>query len=524
MSEKIPFLVLIVLDGWGVAQPSIGNAITSTKLPNFDNLVKNYPVFNLQASGEAVGLPWGEQGNSEVGHLSLGSGRIIYQSLPRITKSITDGTFLENKAFLQAIEHVLKNNSKLHLLGMVSDGGVHSYNEHLYALLELAKMKGLKTAYIHAILDGRDTPKDSGKLYINKLLKVIDKLNFGQIATLSGRFYAMDRNNNWDRTKIAYEAIVDGESEQTSSDPIMAINSSYEKGVYDEEMYPTVIMNNSQPVAKINDKDAVIIFNFRPDRARQITKSLVLADFNGFDRKTFRKDLLVVTMTEYEKNLPVLVAFPPIVIENPLAKVLSDNKLKQLHIAETEKYAHVTYFFNGGREDAYPGEEHILIPSPRVDSYAKKPEMSAEKITKKVLAALVTNKYQFILINFANADMVGHTGDLEATKKALTVLDKCVGQITELVLHQGGVCLITADHGNAEEVIKLKNGQIDKEHSANPVPFFIIGRKWEGQPTVSSLSELYLLTPVGVLADVAPTILKLFKIPKPEQMTGQSLV
>ena len=523
MTESIPFVVLIVLDGWGVAQPSIGNAITLADLPNFEELVHKYPVFNLQAAGEAVGLPWGEQGNSEVGHLSLGSGRIIYQSLPRITKAITDGTFLENSAFLQAINHVILNNSKLHLLGMVSDGGVHSYNEHLYALLELVKMKGLENAYIHTILDGRDTPKDSGKNYISKLLKVMAKLNFGRIASLSGRFYAMDRNNNWDRTKIAYDAIVTGKSTKTSSDPLLAIEQSYSEGIFDEEMYPTVIINNNKPVATIEDKDAVIIFNFRPDRARQITKSLVLPDFEGFSRKQ-KQDLFVVTMTEYEKDLPVHVAFPPLMIGNPLAKVLSDHKFKQLHIAETEKYAHVTYFFNGGREEAFPGEDHILVPSPRVDSYAKKPEMAAEEITKKVLGALASQKYQFLLINFANADMVGHTGDLKATKKALQVLDKCIGQISELVLHQGGVCLITADHGNAEEVIKLKSGKIDKEHSANPVPLFIIGKKWAGQPTVGSLSELYLSTPVGVLADVAPTILKMFNLPKSEQMTGQSLI
>lgn len=523
MSEKPQHVILIILDGWGVAQPSIGNAITSTDLPNFAKLLEKYPVFNLQASGESVGLPWGEQGNSEVGHLSLGSGRIIYQSLPRITKSITDGTFLENPAFLQAVNHTVLHNSKLHLIGMVSDGGVHSYNEHLYALLELAKMKGLNEAYIHVILDGRDTPKDSGKSYIAKLLKVIKKLKFGKIATISGRFYAMDRNNNWDRVSAAYDAIALGKSEQTASDPLLAIENSYSQGIFDEEMLPTVIINNNSSIAKISDNDAVIFFNFRPDRARQLTKALVLPDFKGFSR-TKLDNLFMVTMTEYEKDLPVQVAFPPLMIGNPLAEVLSDNKIKQLHIAETEKYAHVTYFFNGGREEAFPGEDHLLIPSPRVDSYAKKPDMAANEITKKVLDALASQKYEFILINFANADMVGHTGDLEATKKALGILDKCIGQITELSLHQGGVCLITADHGNAEEVIKLKSGKIDKEHSANPVPLFMIGRQWEGQPTVQSLPELYLSTPVGVLADVAPTILKIYDIKKPDQMTGQALI
>jgi len=522
MIQKPSHVVLIVLDGWGVAQPSVGNALTVETLEHFDDIAKNFPIYNLQAAGEAVGLPWGEQGNSEVGHLSLGSGRIIYQNLPRITKSISDGDFIDNEALLQAINHTTIHDSALHLIGMVSDGGIHSYDEHLFALLEVAKLKGLKKVYIHAFLDGRDTPKNSAKKYISKLQKVISSLQVGQITTLSGRFYAMDRDSHWDRIEKTYQAMVAGQGD-SAEDPITAIDISYEKGIFDEEFIPTVIKSNGQFVGNIKDNDAVIMFNFRPDRARQLAKALAMPDFTGFEKKLLQ-DLFVVTMTEYENNLPVQVAFPPLMVGNPLAKILSDNRIPQLHIAETEKYAHVTYFFNGGREEPWSGEDYDLVPSPRVDSYAEKPEMAAEEITKKVLEALAGQKYKFILVNFANADMVGHTGNLTATIQAVHALDSCVGKIMELSLHQGGVVLITADHGNAEEMIKLKTGEIDKEHSTNPVPLMLIGEQWRGQSTVSSISELYLSTPVGVLADVAPTILKLFEIEKPEQMTGQSLL
>ncbi len=522
--QSVSSIVLIVMDGWGVAQPSVGNALTSEKLEHFDEIARNFPIYNIQAAGEAVGLPWGEQGNSEVGHLSLGSGRIIYQNLPRITKSISEGNFVENEALLQAIDHVTVHNSSLHLLGMLSDGGVHSYDEHLFALLELAKMKELKKVYIHIFLDGRDTPKDSAKKYINKLQKVITKLQLGSIATMSGRFFAMDRDSHWDRIEKSYNAIVKGESHRSAPDAISALETSYAEGVFDEEFYPTVIQENGQPVTTIQDNDAVVMFNFRPDRIRELTKALVMPDFVGFERGRQLQNLFVVTMTEYEKNLPVHVAFPPLIISDPLSKVLSDYNIPQLHIAETEKYAHVTYFFNGGREEPWPGEDHDLVPSPRVESYAEKPEMSAREITKKVLDALASQQYKFILVNFANADMVGHTGNLKATIEAAHVLDECVGKIVELSLHQGGVVIVTSDHGNAEEIIKLKTGEIDKQHSTNPVPLMLIGEQWRGQSSVASLSELYLSTPVGVLADVAPTILKLFDIEKPEQMTGQTLV
>lgn len=523
MSTEYPHVVLIVLDGWGVAQPSVGNAITQAKLDTFDMIAANYPIFNLQASGESVGLPWGEQGNSEVGHLSIGSGRIIYQNLPRITKSISDGSFMENAALKQAMAHAKLNESGLHLIGLVSDGGVHAYNEHLYALLEMAKFEDIKRVYVHAILDGRDTPKKSGLAFITKLEAVIDKLQVGSIATVGGRFYAMDRDNHWERIEPAYRAMVEGVSDVSATVASQAVAKSYESGVFDEEMRPTVIKQGGKPVATVQDRDAVIMFNFRPDRARQLTKALVLDEFDGFTRKK-RQDLFFVSMTEYEKGLPVQVAFPPLMIGNPLAKLLSEKSIRQVHIAETEKYAHVTYFFNGGREEPWPGEEHVLVPSARVDSYADQPEMSAPEITKKVLESLSARQHQFILVNYANADMVGHTGDLKATIRAVEILDQEIGKIVEMSLLQGGVCLITADHGNAEEVIKLKDGSINKEHSARPVPFMLVGKDWEGRATVNSLDELYLNTPVGVLADVAPTILKLFGIEEATQMTGQSLV
>ncbi len=517
-------IILIVLDGWGVAQPSIGNAITNTALPSMTQLAAEYPIYNLQASGESVGLPWGEQGNSEVGHLSLGSGRIIYQSLPRITRSISDGSFVTNEAFVQAMNHVKLHNSKLHLVGMVSDGGVHSYNEHLYALLELAKMHDINDVFIHGFLDGRDVPKDSGKTYIEKLQKVIKKLGIGAIASLCGRFYAMDRDTHWERIQLAYNAIVHGKSDYMSDSPGVAIEQSYATGVFDEECIPTVITKNNKPLTTIDSQDAVVCFNFRPDRARQFVKALTLPEFDKFDRGDALTDLFVVTMTEFEKGLPVTVAFPPLMVGNPLAKVLSDNGLHQLHIAETEKYAHVTYFFNGGHEQPWPHEDHVLVPSPRVDSYAAAPAMSAQEITKKVLDAMASRAYDFILVNYANADIVGHTGDIKATQEALQAIDTAIGQISQLALHQDAVCMITADHGNAEEVIKLKSGKIDKEHSTSPVPFFLIGNQWKGQATVASFNELYMNTPVGVLADVAPTILNIFGIQKPSQMTGQSLV
>lgn len=523
MKFNLP-VVLVVLDGWGIAPPSIGNAISLANTPNYDSFLLNYPSFNIQASGEAVGLPWGEMGNSEVGHLSLGSGKILYQNLPRITRAISDGSFIKNKAFLEAFDHVKKNNSKLHIMGLVSDGGVHSFNEHLYALIETAKINSIKDLYIHAFLDGRDTAKNSGLSYIVALQKVLQNVGLGKIASISGRFYAMDRDNRWDRIAKVYDAMVLGKAEFVYTDPVEAVNKSYESGVFDEEFVPTIIVDENKNPNLISDNDAVIYFNFRSDRARELTKAMVLDNFTGFTREKVCRNLFFVTMTEYEKDLPVKIAFPPEIVSIPLAKVISDNGGKQIHIAETEKYAHVTFFFNGGIEKPFPGEEHVMVPSPKISSYDKKPEMSAYEVTKKVVAAINKGDYMFILVNYASPDMVAHTGNLAATIKGIEAVDDCLGKIAQAVLARNGVLLITADHGNAEELIKLRSGEIDKEHSSSPVPLLIIGNQWLGQGRLANKNELYASTPVGVLADVAPTILTLLGLPVPDEMTGKSLI
>ncbi len=522
-------VILIILDGWGIAPDSPGNAIAKAKTPNLNKYIATYPALTLAASGDSVGLSWGEMGNSEVGHTNLGAGLIFYQSLPRISKSVLDGSFFENKAFLDAADHVKKNGSKLHLLGLVSSGGVHSHTEHLYALLEFAKRQNIREVYIHAILDGRDTIYNSGKGFIEELLAKIKELKVNaKIATLSGRFYAMDRDNHWERTEKAFLAMTKGESDEKFDNPIKAIENSYEKKIYDEEFVPVVITYKNKPVVLVEDKDALIFFNFRADRARQITSAFVLPDFSKFERPSEFKNLFFVGMTQYDKDLPVdAIAFPPVEIKEPLAKVISDAGLKQLHIAETEKYAHVTFFFNGGQEEPFPGEDRIVIPSPRVPSYDQKPEMSALKVCDEILKAVSDNKYDLYIVNFANPDMVAHTGNLKATIKACEVVDKCLGKIVRLVLSKDGVVAITADHGNAEELQNIQTGDIDKEHSTNPVPLLIIGNQWEGKNIglpEGPGSDLSLVTPSGVLADVAPTILKIMGVKKPKEMTGTSLI
>lgn len=520
-------VILAILDGWGVAPPSKSNAISQAKTPVMDSLISGYPSMTLQASGQAVGLPWGEMGNSEVGHLTIGSGKIIYQSFPRITQSIWDKSFFENKALLQATSHAKKKRSALHLLGLVSSGGVHSYIEHLYALLELAKKEKIKKVYIHVILDGRDTPRDSGKNFVSRLKERIDGLGVGEIASISGRFWAMDRDNRWERIQAAYLAMTQGKSEKTYEDPIKAIEESYQDNVFDEEFVPTVITKNGEPVAKIKDKEAVIFFNFRSDRARQLTKAFVLPGFEKFTRAKYLEDFCFVTMTEYDPDLPIEVAFRSEKIEKPLAKIISDAELKQLRIAETEKYAHITYFFNGGQEEAFPGEERVMIPSPKVTNYDQKPEMAVKEVTKAVVKGILSNKYDFICINFANPDMVGHTGNLEGTIKAVESIDQSLGEIKDALLTQGGVMLVTADHGNAEELTNLQTGSIEKEHTTNPVPFIAVGQEWEGKniglaETIGS--DLSLVPPQGLLADIAPTILKIMNLPIPEDMVGRPLV
>lgn len=518
------FVTLIILDGWGIAPPRRGNAISLASTPNFDKLVTIYPTMALQSSGELVGLPWGEMGNSEVGHLSLGTGRIVYQYFPRITKAIAEGSFFKNQAFLKAVAQAKKNDSALHIMGLVSDGGVHSSSEHLYALLELLKEQGISKVYIHAFLDGRDAPPNSAEDFIQQLQNRIKELRIGKIASLAGRYYAMDRDNRWERVEKAYRAIVEGESEQKTEDPVRAIRNSYQNNVFDEEFNPTVITEQGKPVAKVEENDAIIFFNFRPDRARQLTKALILPGFEKFNRPRELKGLFFVSMTEYEKDLPVgAIAFPPEKISKSLAKVISDRGMRQLHIAETEKYPHVTFFFNGGKETAFPGEERVLIPSPHVSSYDQKPAMAAKEIRERIVQELLGEKYQLLVVNFANADMVGHTGNLKATVKAVEVIDQCLKEIIEVALDKQGVVVITADHGNAEEVMNTQTGQIIKEHSNNPVPFILIGKDWEGQSNVST-RDLSVLRPVGILADVAPTILKIMGIDQPVEMTGRSLI
>ncbi len=526
---SIPYkpVVLIIFDGWGVAPDSEGNAITRAKTPRFLEYLKNYPAMTLYAAGNEVGLLFGEIGNSEVGHLNIGAGRVYYQSCPRINQAIADGGFFSIQAFLKAIEHAKQNKTKLHLLGMVSNGNVHASTQHLIALLELCKKNKLTSdVYVHVILDGRDCHYNSGKIFVSELLAKMKELKVGEIASVAGRFYAMDRDNRWNRVEQAYNAMARGKSENMFDDPLQAIDASYAENVFDEEFVPAVITKRGKPVATIEDGDAVIFSNFRADRAREITKAFVLPGFDKFNRE-YIKDLFFVTMVEYEKDLPVTVAFEPIVVENCLAQVVSNNKLKQLHAAETEKYGHVTFFLNGTVEDAYTGEDRILVPSPKVANYAEVPEMSAFALTKEVVKAIDKKEYDLVVVNYANADMVGHTGNRDATIKACEAVDKCLGDVVEHTLALGGVAVVTADHGNAEEVLNLQTGEMDKEHSTNPVPLLVIGRDFlgqagpEGDPPEGDLS---LLPPVGVLADVAPTVLKLMGLEKPPEMTGTPLV
>jgi 2,3-bisphosphoglycerate-independent phosphoglycerate mutase len=522
-------VVLIVLDGWGIAQPYSGNAISQADTPNMNGLIARYPAATLMASGEAVGLPWGEVGNSEVGHLNLGLGRILYQELPRINKVISDNKFYKNEALLKAMEHAKKNNSQLHLLGLISSGCVHSSIEHLYALLVMAKEQKVQKVYIHAILDGRDTPYNSGLNFISDIERSISEYKIGEIATVSGRFYAMDRDNHWDRVEKAYLALTQGKGNKAPS-ALKAIEESYKNKIYDEEFIPTVIgekEKDGRTNGLISENDSVIFFNYRADRAREITKAFVLPGFDKFPRKKYLNNLFFACFTEYEKDLPIEIAFPVEEVKNALGEVISKAGLKQLRIAESEKYAHVTYFFNGGKESKSEGETHELIPSARVASYGTKPEMSAKEITDKLLEGVEKNLYDFVLVNFANADMVGHTGNIKATVKAVETVDECVGKIVKTVLAGDGCVLITADHGNAENKFNMQTGTINKEHSANPVPLIIIGKQFEGKSIGAADApggDLSLTRPAGILSDVAPTILKIMNIKKPPEMTGRSLI
>ncbi|MFH1252734.1 MAG: 2,3-bisphosphoglycerate-independent phosphoglycerate mutase [Candidatus Uhrbacteria bacterium] len=518
-------VVLLIIDGFGIAPDAEGNAITHAKMPNLQNLIAKYPAMTIQASGEEVGLSWGEMGNSDVGHTSIGAGRIYYQTFPRINRDIATGDFFKNKKFIEAIDYVKKNNGALHLVGLVSAGRVHSMDEHCHALLDLAKRQKFDRVFVHAFLDGRDTVYNAGFDFVQTLQKKIKELGVGKIATMAGRFYAMDRDNRWDRIEKAYNAMVLGQGE-TATDPLEALKASYAKEIFDEQFVPTVILENNLPVAKVQNGDAIIFFNFRSDRMREITKAFVLPDFDKFTRQRL-DDIFPVTMTEYEKGLPVEVAMPPEVIKNTLAETISLAGLKQLHIAETEKYAHVTFFLNGTKEEPFSGEDRVIIPSPQVASYDQTPDMSTYEITNRVLKEIAGEKYDFIVMNFANPDMVAHTGNFEATIKANEGVDECLGKLTTAILNKGGVLLITGDHGNAEEVKNLRTGEIDKEHSTNPVPFIIIGKHLAGVSGPSGEipnSDLSLVSPVGMLADVAPTVLSILGVEKPEAMTGAALI
>ncbi|OGL70696.1 phosphoglycerate mutase (2,3-diphosphoglycerate-independent) [Candidatus Uhrbacteria bacterium RIFCSPLOWO2_01_FULL_53_9] len=517
-------LVLLIIDGFGIAPPDTGNAIHAAKTPVYDRLVQTYPAMPLRASGETVGLNWGDMGNSEVGHLTIGAGRVYYQSLPRINKAIEDGTFYKREAFLRAIEHVKKTGGTLHIVGLMSSGKVHAMNTHAYALLELAAQQKLKKVAVHAILDGRDTLYNAGYGFIEELISKMDEFGVGRLATIMGRHFAMDRDHKWDRTQLAYDAML-GHG-PTMDDPLSAIKASYAKEVYDEQLAPTVVAQNGMPTAPVADGDAIIMTNYRPDRARQLTKAFTMPEFEDFER-THISDLMYVGMMPYETGIPMEVAFPPELITKGLSEIISNMGLKQLHVAETEKYAHVTFFFNGTREDPFAGEERVMVPSPKVASYDEVPEMSAGLVTDAILKAIRAGVHDVIIANYANPDMVAHTGNFEATKVAVEVVDAALGRIVEATLTKQGVVLVTADHGNAEEVTNLQTGDMDKEHSTNPVPFLIIGKTYEGQPSLVGDvpgNDLSLVAPVGVLADVAPTALRLLGIPQPKDMTGQALI
>lgn len=519
-------VVLAILDGWGVAPDSEGNAITRANTPNFDKFIREFPVMNLYASGGEVGLVFGQMGNSEVGHLNIGAGRVYYQTLLRINKAIADESFFKNKSLVAAFEHAKKNDSALHLIGMVSPGNVHSSQEHCYALLRMAKEQKVKKVFIHVILDGRDAIYNSGLDFVRELEKKIKEYKRGEIASISGRFYAMDRDLRWDRTEKAYRAMAEGVADKYYKNAEEVITASYDEKVFDEEFVPVVIGREGKPTAVVKDGDAAIFFNFRPDRARQLTKAFALPGFNKFERQ-YLKNFLFVTMTEYEKELPVLAAYPPMVINNSLAEVISRAGLKQFHVAETTKYAHITYFLNGTVEESFPGEDREIVPSKRVSSFKEAPEMSAAEITKEVIKAIESERYEAIMLNLANADMVGHTGDVKATVLACEVVDKNLGKIAEHVLAKNGVLLVTADHGNAEEVVNLQTGEIDKEHSNNVVPFLIISNDLRGQAGPAGDppdGDLSLMPPVGVLADVAPTMLKMMGLDVPKEMTGRPLI
>ena len=504
--------VLMILDGYGLNDNPKFNAIFKAKTPVLDNLMAKYPFVKGNASGMAVGLPEGQMGNSEVGHINIGSGRIVYQELTRITKEIEEGSFFNNAALLATIDNCKRNDSALHLYGLLSDGGVHSHNTHLYALLKLAKKHGLDKVYVHAFLDGRDTPPASGKGYIEELGEQMKINGVGKIATVMGRYYSMDRDNRWDRVEKAYDAMVHGKGE-TAESPVLAVTDSYENEVYDEFVLPTVIVEDGKPVGKIEDKDSIIFYNFRPDRARQITRAFCDDEFNHFDRGEQLK-LTYVCFGEYDITIPnKLVAFHKVEVSHTFGQFLAENNKTQLRLAETEKYAHVTFFFNAGEEEPYKGEDRILVDSPKVATYDLKPEMSAYEVADQLVKAIKEQKHDVIVANFANPDMVGHTGDEEATIKAIETVDKCVGKAVEALLSVDGQMFLCADHGNAEQLVDYKTNEPFTAHTTNQVPFILI-----------NYDEDYTLADGGCLADIAPTLIQMMGLVPYDEMTGKSLL
>ncbi len=498
-------LILMILDGFGIAPPE-GNAIAAANKPNLDKLFSENPITQIGASGMDVGLPDGQMGNSEVGHTNIGAGRVVYQELTRITKAIQDGAFFENEALVEAVDNAVKNGTALHLIGLLSDGGVHSHITHLYAIVELAKRRGLKKVYVHALLDGRDVPPTSGKDFVAACADKLKEIGVGQIATVMGRYYAMDRDNRWERVEKAYAAMVYGEGNHAQC-PVKAVEDSYANEVTDEFVIPTVCAEN----ATIGANDSIVFFNFRPDRAREITRTFVDPDFSGFERKKGFFPLTYVCMTQYDATMPnVKVAFQPQSLTNTFGEYISDKGLTQLRIAETEKYAHVTFFFNGGVEKTFPGEDRALINSPKVATYDLQPEMSAYLVTDELVDRIHSGKYDVIILNFANCDMVGHTGVFDAAKAAVEAVDTCVGRVVDAILEMGGVAMITADHGNADKMFE-EDGSPFTAHTTNPVPFCVVNYDCK-------------LREGGRLADIAPTMLKVLGLPQPAEMDGKSLI
>lgn len=535
-------VVLLVLDGWGIGPNNAGNAIARAKTPNLTKYWMSYPHTQLEASGTAVGLPQGEDGNTETGHLNIGAGHIVYQDLPRINMAIADGLFFQNETFLKAVEHVKANNSTLHLMGLIGAGGVHSNIEHLYALLNFCSQQQVTNVIIHGFTDGRDSPPTSGIGYVHEIMSRCEQLGVGKLGSLMGRYFAMDRDRRWERVEKAYDALVDGNGNSCILNPLDMLQAQYDQGITDEFIEPITICDEDGTKRVVKDNDAVIFFNYRIDRPRELTRAFVLPDFESgmthvafdpytekyektniqketkvatFQRKKVLQNLFFVTMTMYEDNLPVHIAFPPQNIKEPLGKVFADQGLRQLRTTETEKERFVTYYMNGQIETLYPGEERVIIPSKGVKSYDQAPEMSSREITTELLKRLESNLYDVVIANICNGDMVGHTGNLEAAIKACEIVDEVVGQIVEKVLLLGGMVFITADHGNVEEMINNSTGEVDTEHSIYPVPLYIIGKQFAGKS---------LMLPSGILADVAPTILSCMGIPKPTAMTGRALL